>query len=108
MNKHFTHELNQEVRSISGYYEFQSEGKIEMEGREVLYVIGNATVDSSCCGTWGCCYALVPGYVLKWKYKESEEGIPVSEVEPIVDEDTKKKLKKLLELDHGVTQVQFW
>ena len=108
MTKDYTHDLNREVRSISGCYELQSEGKIEMDGREALYVIGNAVVDSSCCGTWGCCYALVPGFVVKWKYKKNDEGIPVSEVEPIIDEGPKKKLKKLLETKFGVTQVQFW
>lgn len=72
----YTHDLKIEVWAISGGYELDTEGKIEVDGREILYAVVNAVVDSSCCGSWGCRYALVPGYVLTWKYRENEEGIP--------------------------------
>ncbi len=108
MTKEYTHELKKEVRSISGGYELEMEGKIEMEGKEVLYAVGNALVDASCCGTWGCRYALVPGYVVSWKYKKDDKGIPVSTVEPISDEPAKKELSQLLKKKEGVTQVLFW
>ena len=108
MTKEYTHELNTEVRSISGGYCLDEEGIIEMDGRQVLYVLGNAVVDSSCCGVYGCRFAVVPGYVVKWKYKTTEDGIPVSEIEPIPGEQTKQELTRYLKTKEGVTQVQFW
>ena len=50
MTKEYTHELQVEYRSISGRYEPEKEGKIRVDGKEVLYVVGNAVVDSFCCG----------------------------------------------------------
>ncbi len=108
MTRDYSHELNKEVRSISGGYELEREGIIQLEGKEIVYAVGNAMVDSSCCGTWGCRYALVPGYVVRWKYRQNDEGIPVSEVEPIADEEVKKRLTKRLYAQEAITQVRFW
>ncbi|MEJ2716728.1 MAG: hypothetical protein P8182_06245 [Deltaproteobacteria bacterium] len=108
MSTDYTHDLKREVRAISGGYELDTEGKIEVDGREILYAVGNAVVDSSCCGSWGCRYALVPGYVLTWKYRENEEGIPVTRVARITDERVKEQVTKLIEAREQVTQVRFW
>jgi len=108
VTKEYTHELHREIRSISGGYTLEREETIEVDGKEVLYAVGNALADSSCCGFWGCRYALVPGYVVNWKYRENADGMPVSLVESLTDEGVKKELTKLLETDEGVTQVQFW
>ena len=83
------------------------EETLEVKGREVLYVVGNGQVDSSCCGFWGCAFAFVPGYVLKWKCDEDDKGFSVSRVEPISDEDVKRDLEKRLQLKEGVHQVRF-
>jgi len=106
--KEYTHELHREVRSISGGYTLEKEEIITIGGKEVLYVVGNALADSSCCGPWGCHYALVPGYVVSWKNRKTEEGISVSTVEAIADEQVKQEITKLLEEREGVSQVRFW
>lgn len=108
MRRDYTHELNTEVRSISGGYNLDAEGKIEIEGREVLYAVGNAMVDSACCGACGCRFAVVPGYVLNWKSKKNADGVFVSVVEPVADQLVKKELEKILRALQGVTQVVFW
>ena len=105
--KNYTHELNNEVRSISGGYTLVREETIEIKGRKVLYAVGNAQMDTSCCGYWGCAYAVVPGYVLKWKYDSDDRGFSVSRVEPILDEDVKQDVKKYLQMKEGVDQVRF-
>lgn len=105
--REYTHELNREVRSISGGYELEREGKFEIHGKEVLYVVGNAIMDSSCCGVWGCRYALVPGYVKKFKTRQDEQGLWISEVEPVIDGATRQKITQLLEEKELVQQVQF-
>jgi hypothetical protein len=107
MFKEYTHELHREVRSVSGGYTLDKEEAIKVGGKEVLYVVGNASVDSSCCGFWECRYALVPGYVVRWKHKENGEGIPVSMVDTITDEHAKEELTRLIEEKEAVSQVQY-
>ncbi len=106
--KDYTHELNTEVRSISGGYDLHEEGEIEFNGRAVLYAVGNASVDSACCGTYGCYFALVPGYLVRRRYRTNDAGIPVSEVEPISGRQAKYKIGDVLAKLKGVSQVQFW
>ncbi len=107
MIREYTHELNREVRSISGGYEFEKEGNLQIDGREVLYVVGNAIVDSSCCGVGGCRYALVPGYVRQFKTRQDEQGLWISEVEPIIDIATRQEITRVLKEKEIVQQVQF-
>lgn len=107
MIKEYTHELNKEIRSISGGYELEMEGKLEINGKEVLYVVGNAVVDSSCCGIGGVRYALVPGYVKKFKTRRDEQGLWISEVEPIIDKATRQEITRVLMDKEVVQQVQF-
>ena len=107
MIREYTHELNREVRSISGGYELEKEGKFEIHGKEVLYVVGNAIMDSSCCGVWGCRYALGPGYVKKFKTRQDEQGLWISEVEPVIDGATRQEITRVLKEKEIVQQVQF-
>jgi hypothetical protein len=108
MIKEYPHELGKEIRFISGGYTLEKEERITIGDKQVLYVVGNALVDSSCCGVWGCYYAVVPGYVLNWKHTKNEEGIYKSTVEAIADEQVKRKITKLLKEKEGVSQVQYW
>ncbi|MGW8321267.1 MAG: hypothetical protein ACWGSD_06915 [Thermodesulfobacteriota bacterium] len=109
MLNHYTHRpLGEEVRSISGYYAIDEEKRIPFQGREILLAKGCWAVDSSCCGTGGCGFALVPGYVLKWKASTNERGEPVSEIEPVRDDEEKQALRKLIHESEQVQQVNFW
>ncbi len=103
----YTHELKKRIQAISGWYELEEEGKLRIHGKEVLYVVGIAAVDSSCCGVWGCRYALVPGYILKFKSRKNEQGYWISEVEPIADEKTRQEMVRVLKEKEGVQQVRF-
>ena len=107
MIKEYTHEIGREVRSISGGYELEMEGKLEMDGEEVLYVVGNAVVDSSCCGVGGCRYALVPGYVRQFKTRQDKQDLWISEVESIIDRATRQEIIQILKEKEMVQQVQF-
>ncbi len=107
MIREYTHELNREVRSISGWYELEREEKFDVHGKEVLYVVGNAVVDASCCGTGGCRYALVPGYVKKFKTRQDDKGLWISEVEPVIDKATRQEITRILKEKEIIQQVQF-
>ena len=99
--------LNKSVRTISGRYILGREDRLVYRGREVLYLIGCAVVDASCCGQGGCAYALVPGYIRQWKYRWTPDHRPVTQVEPIGDEDVQKALRHLIKEKEPVQQVEF-
>ncbi len=101
-------DMENEIQSISGHYAVEKELRLEYCGHMVLCVIGTGIIDSSCCGTGGCRYALVPGYIAKWKEKTNGAGFMVSEVEPVTDENSKRKIIDILKEQEIVTQVNFW
>ncbi len=108
MNQYTHSPLGQEVRAAAGHYLLESEKRVAFQGREVLFATGCMAVDSSCCGTGGCGFAIVPGYVLGWKVRNNENGEPVSEVEPIRDEQTRQALREIILKSETVQQVNFW
>ena len=108
MTTAYTHALHQEVLSISGSYELEKEERLAYAGRELLYIIGNAVVDTSCCGYGSFRYAVVPGFVVSWRSRHNEAGESVSEVEPISQEAIKQEIAKRLRAAESVNQVQFW
>ncbi len=109
MMSHYTHRpLGLEVHSISGYYTIDEEKRISFRGREVLVARGCWAVENSCCGTGGCGFALVPGYVLEWQTSRNERGEPVTEIEPVRDEEAKQALRRLIQESEKVPQVNFW
>ncbi|MDH4265368.1 MAG: hypothetical protein OEW45_06995 [Deltaproteobacteria bacterium] len=105
----FTHpELNKKIEFFGGSYLFVEEGTISFQGKEVLYLLGMAGVESSCCGTGGCAFIKVPGYVLSWKKAWSESGQSISEVERIVSEESQTAIRKILQEKHpGFQQIEF-
>jgi len=103
----YTHELKKRIQAIAGWYELEEEGKLQIHGKEVLYVLGIAAVDSSCCGVWGCRYGLVPGYIRHFKTRKDAEGCWISEVEPIADEKARQEISRILKEKEGVQQVRF-
>jgi len=108
MKKEYIHQrLNQEITAIGGYYVLMKEARLPLQGREVLYVVGYAVIDTSCCGIGGCAYALVPGFILDWRCKKNEDGLAVSQVEPIHDEAIQKEVRRLIEKKETVQQASF-
>ena len=109
MIRTYTHgSLNKEVRFVAGYYLLEEEKTLQYKGQEVLYVIGHAVIDNSCCGVGGCRYALVPGYLVEWKKNTDKNGDPVSNVEIISDKASKAELAATIQKNEPVTQVEFW
>lgn len=104
----FSHpELNLQVTAIGGSYFILKEVRMPFEGEEILYFIGAAVFDTTCCGAGGSAYALVPGIIRKWKFKNDSNGRPVSRVTPISSLITKKKIKKIIAKHESVHQVDF-
>jgi len=108
MNKFIHPELHKQVEFFSGSYVFVEEGRINHQGKEVLYFVGLAGIEASCCGSGGCAFIKVPGYVRSWKKEENEFGQPISEVESIRAEDVQREIRVILEDKHpGFKQIEF-
>ena len=76
-----------------------TEGRLEYNGREVLYLISETTGFTCCDGIY--CSRLetvnIIGYITRWKYKTNDRRADVSEIEPIDDMYTKQEVKKILQ-----------
>jgi len=105
----FTHpELNERVEFFGGGYQFVEEGTLTYRGKEVLYLKGVAVIESSCCGTGGCGFIKVPGYIRSWKKARNEGGRPLSAVERVESPDEQAEIRRILSENHpGFTQVEF-
>jgi len=104
----FVHEpLNTEVDAIAGHYTFTREVRLPWDGRELLYLVGYAIIDTSCCGVGGCGYALVPGFVRSWKSAIDDRGLLVSQVEPVRDPDLRLAIERHIKAEEHLPQVQF-
>ena len=107
MTEHIHHPPGTEVQSIGGHYTIIEEGRMNHRGRILLYVVGIAVVDRSCCGTGGCRFIYVPGYVRAWQNKTRPDGLPVSTVEPVADTEDQKIIKAILDRQFPHSQVSF-
>lgn len=105
----YTHlELNKDVLAPSGYYTPQKEVRLKYDGREVLYVLSQAVIESSCCGVGDFNSAQVPGYVIGWHTEKNKDGLPISLVEPITDEPTRDVIRKIIKDTEHISQTEFW
>ena len=108
MDRFIHPELNTRVEFFGGGYLFVEEGKFSFRGKEVLYLRGIAGIEASCCGTGGCGFIKVPGYIRSWKKAQDEVGRPISEIERIEAQDQKKEIREILEEKHpGFSQIEF-
>ena len=110
MRSEYVHlNLGEDIHALAGYYTRDREERLKYNGREILYIVGGCTVESTCCGGSGCFgYAVVPGYLVAWKNKTNKEGLPVSEVTPISDDETREKVTRIIQEKEGVRNIEFW
>jgi len=61
--KQFEYRVDDNPRQelVNGHYELGDVKQIAFDGHEIIYRLGNASLDNSCCGNFSCAYALVLG-----------------------------------------------
>ena len=108
----YTHRpLGEDGFAFAGFYTPEKEVRLAFRGREVLYVTGQIVIEATChegtcaIGTHG--YAIVAGYVVRWQYRRNEEGQPVSEIEPVVDRETKMEIGQIIQKRESLTRIEF-
>ena len=100
-------ELGKDAEFFSGYYTLLEEGKLSYQGREVLYVMGQARVEAGCRAPASLAFVNVPGYVVAWQARTDAAGHPVSVVEPVADEGERKAIASILRERLPILQVEF-
>jgi hypothetical protein len=109
VNRRYTHRpFGEEVRAIGGAYYLEKELRLDHRGCEVLVVVGTGVIDSSCCGTGGCRYAFVPGFLRGWHDQTGEDDLPASTVEPIRDKADRSEIEKKVREREIVQSIEFW
>ena len=115
MSIQYTHlELGNDVTALAGYYTPEKEVRLKYDSREVLYVIGKVVIESTCdaydgqCATGSWIYAIVPGYIASWQNMKNEAGLPVSEVEPISDDEVQGNIRHIIETSEDASPIGFW
>ena len=103
----FTHDLSG-ATAIGGHFELEREQRLTVDGRELLYLIGSAHVDTACCGAGGCRYAVVPGWIEAWRQGRTAQGIPTSEVIPVQGEAARARVRQAIFRRETLNQVVFW
>ena len=95
--QHIHLEEDEDTGSLDRDYRI-TEGRLQYKGREVLYVISETAGFTCCDGSYSPRLETVNviGYVVRWKYGTNEKGMPVSEIEPINEKDTKQEIREIL------------
>lgn len=108
MSKQFKHPpIGEEIQAIGGSCTIIKEDVLHIEGRELLYLVGVGVFDSSCCGTGGCAYAVVPGFIIETRPPSSPEQTAESLVEPVADPAMKARIEQAILRQENVSQVNF-
>ena len=99
--------LGQEVTAIGGHYVLGKEIRMPFRSREILYFVGYAVLDSTCCGVGGVAYVLVAGFIRQWKFKKNQDNGFISRIEPVRDQATQKEVSRIIRKKEMVYQISF-
>jgi hypothetical protein len=98
---------NTQVTAIGGHYVFTHEHRLTIDGRTALVFEGYGVAETSCCGTGGCRYAVVPGDLRAYRYACTPGGHWVSRVSPVRRESRRRVIRDWLIRRRQVQHVVF-
>jgi hypothetical protein len=99
--------LGTEVQAPWGYYQALEEGHLTYSGRQVLYTLGSACIEASCCGKGSWNYVRVEGYVDEKSGQSDPAGVDPVEVDTIEEAGERAAIAKLLGEEHPGVRVEF-
>jgi len=105
----YSHLPEQEDIGFEGRAYRLTEGLLDFQGRQVLYLCAEASEITFCDRSYAAHLASinVKGYVRRWKYDTGEHGEPISELEGIADDEEKREIGRLLRASHNMPTVNF-
>ncbi len=81
---------------------------LKYDGREVLYLVGQAALDASCCNVGNFAYVIVPGYIVGWQKEKNSDGLPVTDVEPVSSQAAQGTIRKIIREAEHIEHIEFW
>jgi hypothetical protein len=106
--REYVHGKTGEVaRSVPLEFSVREEGRLDLDGRDLFYLVGETPIGSACVGAGILSYIFVPGFVVEWRASVSDDGSPVSRMEPVADEGARARVRALLAERHPGLQVCF-
>jgi hypothetical protein len=96
-----------EIAAPSGYYRPVAEGWLDCGGRRVLYVMGTACIEASCCGVGSWNYLRVEGFVSDDAAAATGTGGRSLEVDTIEDAGQKEEIARLLGRRYPGARIEF-
>jgi len=96
-----------EIEAPSGYYQPIEEATLEHDGRRLLYVLGSACIEASCCGIGSWRYVRVEGYVVGSDRSGAGEDRDRTEIETIEDAGDRMAISSLLLARHPGIRIEF-
>jgi hypothetical protein len=66
-------------------------------------------MESSCCNLGDSVITVVPGYVVGWKNRVSDDGLTASEIEPVKDGKAREEISAVIRArEPDIFAIQFW
>lgn len=100
--------IPQRVEYVNGAYELHSIKRLWEQQREILYCLGEAELDNSCCGLVGLSYALVIGEMVERDVRKTSDGHSVSVVRAISDTESQRRIRAQLLASENISEVNFY
>ena len=94
--KYVPEDFGKEIVAPSGYYQPIEKQVVDFNGKKLLYILGSACVDSSCCGIGSWEYVRVEGYVAAEAAPEKPNQEPSYEIDTIETESEKEAISKFI------------
>ncbi len=85
------------------------EAVLAYQDRQVLFLEVESSGVGFCCGTYADHVSgiNVKGYIVNWKYKETEHGEPISCIEPVASQTEQGEIREILLAEYPTLQVTF-
>ena len=100
-------EHGKEVEAPWGYYQPMEVDMLEQADRTVLYTLGSACVEASCCGVGSWSYARVEGFVVGDIPPEGiGESTPI-DVETVEGPEARVEITRAIQEKHPGVRVEF-
>jgi hypothetical protein len=106
-SRYVPEDLGNEVAAPSGYYQPLEESFLDYDGKRVLYILGTACIEASCCGIGNWAYLRVEGYVVEGDSSLGEDNGRYDEIETIEDDNEKTAISRLLLEKHPGARLEF-
>jgi hypothetical protein len=104
---YFCDSIGEEKRSIAGGYTVQERIVLPFKDHQVLCILGNVCLDTSCCGSGNWNYIQVIGYLSGTTKLENIQSAGPLEIDTIEERDDRIALRQILAEKYPSAKIEF-